>query len=132
MSSHNTLRVAHHVAVGAVTALSLAAVCAQAGDTAAAFEPKQTVIRYSDLDLSKDADVLELYSRLQRASDRVCGRYDNDLRNLRMKSLYEACYQDTLARAVGSVGHAAVTAVHAADERIRLAGRSVKSVKDST
>jgi hypothetical protein len=41
--------------------------------------------------------------------------------------LYNECYQDTLARAVDSVDHAAVKAAYVADDHVRLADRSTKS-----
>jgi UrcA family protein len=124
MSSHQNFRIVRYVAV-AMTALSFGAI-AQADEAATATTPASKVIRYSDLDLSKDADVRQLYSRLQRASSHVCVQY-KDSRDLRVRRIYDACYQESLARAVDSVGHAAVKAVYAADERIRLAGRSAPS-----
>jgi UrcA family protein len=129
MSSQKTFRVARNVAVGAIAALAFG-VAAHAGDVTTGAPAHQTVIRYSDLDLSKDADVRTLYSRLQRASDRVCDQ-NSDGRDLRMRRVYDACYQDTLARAVESIGHSAVTAMYAADHNIRVAGRSGK-VRAST
>ena len=125
MSSHKTLDVARYVALGAITALTFS-VAAHAGDATTAAGGLKTVINYTDLDLSQDADVRELYSRLQRTSDKVCDQ-NRDGRDLRAKRLYNACYQDTLARAVESVGHAAVKAVYAEDDRIRMAGRGVKA-----
>jgi hypothetical protein len=41
--------------------------------------------------------------------------------------LYDACYQDALARAVDGVGHANVQAAYQADDKIRIATRSTKS-----
>lgn len=122
--STNTARVARYITAFTVAALSVGA--AHAGDVVTAESPAQTVVSYTDLDLSKDADVRALYARLQRASARVCGEY-MDLRNLGLKRRYDACYQESLARAVDSVGHASVKAVFAADERVRMAGRSAKA-----
>lgn len=124
MSSHKTLDVARYVALGAITALTFS-VAAHAGDATTEDGQRKTVIIYNDLDLSQDADVRELYSRLRRASDKVCDQ-NHDHRDLRAKRLYNACYQDALARAVESVGHAAVKAVYAEDDRIRMAGRGAK------
>lgn len=125
MSSYQTFRIARYAAVSAVVALSFG-VAAHAGDAMTQNGAHQTVIHYSDLDLSQDADVRVLYSRLQRGSDEVCGQY-RDARDLRTKRQYSACYQDTLARAVDSVDHAAVTAMFAADDRVRVAGRGIKA-----
>lgn len=129
MSTHSakTLRVARSVVTFGVVALSMAGLTAQAASRAVAdTAPVQTVVGYSDLDLSKEADAKKLYARLQRASDHIC-RGRKDLRNLHITRLQDACYQDTLARAVNSVGHPAVKAVFAADERIKVASRSSKS-----
>lgn len=117
--------VVRYVAAFGMAALSFGAGSAYAEEMTDASRAKTTVA-YSDLDLSKDSDVRSLYARLQRASQKVCGQYQ-DLRNLRTKRLYDACYQDSLARAVDDVGHASVKAVFAADERIRVAGRSSKT-----
>lgn len=121
MSSHNTFRVARHVAMSAIAVLAIGAT-AHADDATTRVGGHQTVIRMHDLDLSQDADVRKLYSRLRRAADSVCEQIPND-RDLRAKRLYKECYQDTLARAVKSVGNSALTAMHAADDRIRVAGR---------
>ncbi len=125
MSSHKTFGVARCVTLSALAALTFG-VAAHAGDAPVIANVNKTVIRYSDLDLSQDSDVRTLYSRLQRASDRVCNQNRNG-RDLRAKRLYDACYQDTLSRAVDTIGHAAVKAIYAADDRIRVAGRGVKS-----
>jgi UrcA family protein len=125
MSSYKTFRIARCAALTAVAALTFG-VAAHAGDTTAVGVNK-TVIRYTDLDLSQDADVRELYSRLQRGANEVCGQFRN-ARDLRTKRQYSACYQDTLGRAVDNVDHVAVTAMYAADDQIRVAGRGVKAL----
>ena len=118
-------RVARYVAAFGVAALSLGAASAQA-ESATEAAPAKTVVGYADLDLSNDSDVRSLYVRLQRASEQVCGQY-TDLRNLRMKRLHDACYQESLSRAVDDIGHASVQAIFAADERIKMAGRASKA-----
>ena len=83
------------------------------------------VIKYSDLDLSRDSDVRELYARLRRASDEVCSQFRDSL-ELRNKRLYKSCFQDALTRAVDSVDHAAVPAMLAGARSIHIAGRNAK------
>ena len=117
-----SIRVARYVAAFGVAALSFGA--AQASDFGSNDIPK-AVVGYADLDLSKQADVRSLYERLQRASARVCGDY-KDLRSLAMKRSYEVCFQQSLSRAVDEVNHAAVTAMYAADNRVKVAGRVAK------
>lgn len=124
MSSPITVRVARLVVVGALAALSFGA---QAGELSTEEGSAKTVIGFSDLDLSKEADARVLYSRLQRASSHVCDGY-SEVRDLRTKQLFDACYQDTLARAVEDVGHASVKAAFAADNRIRVAKREGKAL----
>ena len=124
-----TIRGARYVAAFGVAVLSFGAVSAHAdkvSDKGSAADVPTTVVGYSDLDLSKESDARSLYVRLQRASRLVCGDY-RDQRNLKTKSMYNACYQESLARAVQNVDHASLTAVFAADERIRVASRSSKA-----
>jgi UrcA family protein len=122
MSSHKTFRIARNVAFSAVVALTFG-VAAHAGDAPNEGSVHQTVIGYSDLDLSQDSDVRALYGRLQRASGEVCNQFRNSP-DLRTKRQYTACYQDALSRAVDSVGHASVKAMY--EDHIRMAGRSGK------
>ena len=124
MSTITAKHVARFVAALGVAALSFGAASAHASDQGDAGIAK-TVVDYTDLNLSKKADVRALYARLQRASERVCGDY-KDLRSLAMKRAYDACYADSLARAVDEVNHSAVTAMFAADDRIKVAGRAAK------
>jgi UrcA family protein len=123
MTTAKNVRVARFVVAFGVAALSCGAASAQ--PVAQSDASTQTVVNYTDLDLSKDADVRSLYARLQHASARVCGEY-NDLRSLSKKHSYDVCYQESLSRAVDAVNHSAVTAMFAADSRIKLAGRVAK------
>ena len=125
MSSQKTFRVARYVAACAFTVLTFGA-AAHAGDAPETAKVPETTVDYSDLNLARQADAQTLYGRLQRASDRVCTQY-KEQRDLRKMKLYNTCYQDALARAVDSVGHASVQAVYAADENVRIASRSMKS-----
>jgi UrcA family protein len=124
-----SIRAARYVAAFAVAVLSCGAAAAhpdKASDKGMTAKVATTVVNYSDLDLSKESDARSLYVRLQRASRRVCA--DNwDQRDLKTRILYDACYQESLARAVENVDHAVVTAAFAADESIRLATRPSKA-----
>jgi UrcA family protein len=124
MTPAKNVRVARVVAAFGVAALTFGAVSAQASDQGDAATAK-TVVNYTDLNLSNEADVRSLYARLQRASARVCGDY-KDLRSLAMKRGYDACYSESLSRAVDEVNHTAVTAMFVADNRIKMAGRVSK------
>lgn len=126
MSSQKTFRAARYVAACAITALTFGAAAHSGEVSTDVVGQATTTVRYGDLDLSKQADAQKLYGRLQRASDDVCGEY-KEFRNLQKMKLYNACYQDSLARAVDNVGHAAVKAAYNADDRVRIASRSKKS-----
>ena len=82
MSRYKTFRIARCAALTAVAALTFG-VAAHAGD-ATEVGANKTVIRYTDLDLSQDADVRVLYTRLQRGAEQVCGQFRN-ARDLRIK-----------------------------------------------
>jgi UrcA family protein len=105
-------------AAGAV-AVSLLAIGANAAEPQVIVE--RSTVNYADLDLSKHGDAAVLYARLKRASDRVCGQYDN--RDLSMQRVHEECATKALSEAVARVDVAALTSLHAADERIRVAER---------
>jgi UrcA family protein len=121
MTAAKNVRVARFVAAFGVAALSCGAASAHPSAQSDA-DTAKAVVNYTDLDLSKAADVRSLYERLQRASAQVCGDY-KDMRNLAMRRSYEVCYQESLSRAVNAVNHSAVTAMLAADSRIKVAGR---------
>lgn len=79
----------------------------------------QTVVRYADLNLDQQQGASALYARLEKAARHVCRAYDS--RELRRQQLQKACEERALADAVEKVDHAAVTSLHAADARIRVA-----------
>jgi UrcA family protein len=124
MTTAQNVRVARFVVAFGVAALSCGAALAHPADQSDT-QAAKAVVNYTDLDLSKESDVRSLYSRLQRASAKVCGDYQ-DLRNLAVRRAYDTCYQESLSRAVGEVNHSAVTAMFAADSRTKVAGRVAK------
>jgi UrcA family protein len=102
----------------AIAAASLVADIASAKEHGAA----STVVNYSDLDLTQSSDTNRLYARLKYASKKVCNSYDTG--ELRTKSLYAACFDDALAKAVAQVNDTKLSSLHAAEPRIRLARKS--------
>lgn len=80
------------------------------------------VVNYSDLDLSQSTDAQRLYGRLKYASKQVCWSYES--RNMRMQRLQEECFEGALNRAVERVNEPKLTALHAAEPRIRLARKT--------
>jgi UrcA family protein len=107
--------------IGVALAIAAASLFA---DVASARDDGQvsTVVKYGDLDLSRSADTQQLYARLKDASEQVCG--SEYTRDLRMQRLLKACYVGALNRAVERVNEPNLTALHAAEPRIRVAGRS--------
>lgn len=81
------------------------------------------VVSYRDLDLSRAADTQRLYARLKYASQKVCYT-DRDVRSLRVQYSQDACYRGALDRAVQRVNEPRLTALHAAEPRIRVARKS--------
>jgi len=108
-------------AIGVALAIAAASLIA---DAASARDDGQVsiVVKYRDLDLSQSTDVERLYSRLKSASQKVC--YVYDIRDLRMQRIQDACTEAALSRAVERVDEPKLTALHAAEPRIRVAGKS--------
>jgi UrcA family protein len=82
-------------------------------------DPLQKAVRYADLNLSKQQDASLLYARLERAAAAVCRSLDGfELSRVRMR---EACEDDAVSAAVAQIDNAALSALHAADARVRVA-----------
>jgi UrcA family protein len=81
-----------------------------------------TVVRYYDLDPSRASDAQRLYGRLKYASKQVCVSYEG--RGLQMQRLMDACVDEALTKAVEKVNEPQLTALHAAEPRIRVARKS--------
>ena len=102
------------------TALVIAAASMIAGIASAKEQDAVTaVVKYEDLDLSRTADVEQLYSRLKGAAQQVCYTFRD--RTLRMQRMLADCSQAALSRAVASVNEPKLTQLHAAEPRIRVA-----------
>jgi len=74
---------------------------------------RQTVVRYSDLDLSRPEDARRLYGRIRGAAREVC----ESLRatDLQRAQIYKQCMHKAVADAVAQVQSAQVTAIAGAD-----------------
>ncbi len=115
-------RLAPSRVVGVALAIAAASLFADVASAARDDGQVSTVVKYGDLDLSRSADTQQLYARLKDASEQVCG--SEYTRDLRMQRLHKACYTGALNRAVERVSEPKLTALHAAEPRIRVAGRS--------
>ena len=72
-------------------------------------------VSYSDLDLSTEAGLVTLYSRLQGASIVVCGsRSLRKAGSLRQSRYNKQCYRDVLSKAVAKFNSTKLDEIHAA------------------
>jgi len=75
--------------------------------------PKQSVVKFSDLDLSRPQDAHRLYSRIKHAARNVCDNYPSS--DLRLLAMYETCMAKAISDAVAQVQSVQVAAIHRAD-----------------
>jgi UrcA family protein len=90
-------------AIGLGTSLT-----ASAADESGAGE--RVVVRYDDLDLSRDAGVEALYGRLVMAAKRACGSYDAHLARERLA--WRECFDTALEGAVAQFDSIRLAALH--------------------
>jgi UrcA family protein len=64
---------------------------------------KKITVAYSDLDISRPAGREVFEERLTLAARRLCGPEPGMARRLREGPAYEACFKDTMERAVASL-----------------------------
>ena len=96
------------VATVAVIAFSLPAIA-----TADELAGRSEKVTYSDLNVEKEEGAISLYRRLQQASKRVCGVESlNNSGSVRLISLQQSCYRETLDAAVAKIDNAALTDLH--------------------
>ncbi|MGH8179141.1 MAG: UrcA family protein [Steroidobacter sp.] len=107
------------------TAFGAAAVSMLTANVYATEPTVEKVVRFTDLDLAKQRDAIDLYARLERAASVVCRAHDS--REVARKSMKETCEQRALAAAVEDVNDARITALHSAGSRMRLAQRGASN-----
>jgi UrcA family protein len=87
--------------------------CAAMGGTAKAAEPASfytTIVSYGDLNLDSEQGAKVLYARLRNAAQNVCSSLEG--RDLIQKRIWQGCFDNAIAGAVGQVNKARVTALH--------------------
>jgi len=72
--------------------------------------PKQMLVHFADLDLTKSAGVSALYSRLQGAAKEVCAPLAS--REISRALAYQRCVKDALSRAVTEVNQPNLSAYY--------------------
>ena len=89
----------------------LVAASAFAGlDGVAATDTSSVLVHFADVDLERSAGATVLYNRLQHAARKVCRGYP--VLDLDRRAIFSACYRNAVARAVQTVNHPSLTAVH--------------------
>ena len=88
------------------------------------------IVKYADLDLTRHADVLELYQRIEDTSRRVCTPMGDVVPD-------DACLRDALERTVAKIGLPALTGIYAAkthqpESPVTVAKRPSGVVSDPT
>lgn len=80
--------------------------------------PRQVVVHFVDLDLSRSAGVVQLYARLKEAAETVCDAYTDGGGGgpLPLQRIYKLCWQTALAAAVAKVNAPALSAVFASKQ----------------
>jgi UrcA family protein len=78
-------------------------------------------VDYSDLDLTDAGGLQTLYSRLERAADRVCGGAPS-VRESWARPIYRQCFEQALGDAVLNIGNPTLQAVHESATRRSTAG----------
>ncbi len=97
--------------LGTLAILAATAVLPAAAD--GRFVEESLAVRYTDLDLGKEAGVAKLYGRLRNAAEQVCSSGAGPS-PLFLSSSLRACVTAALDQAIANVDRPAVTAYHAA------------------
>lgn len=93
----------------AIAALAAALSANVASATTLDAEARQTVVRYSDLDLSRPQDARRLYGRILGAAREVCENFRSA--DLQRNRIYKQCVGKAVADAVAKVQSAQVAAI---------------------
>ena len=97
------------VTIIAVVAFSIPAIAT--ADTE--LKGKSEKVSFSDLNVSKQEDAQQLYSRLQQASKRVCDVEPLKVsRSVKVLSQSMRCYRQTMNVTVARIDRDALTAIH--------------------
>jgi UrcA family protein len=99
----------------AMVALATALTANLASATTVDDEARQTVVHYSDLDLSRPEDARRLYVRIRSAAHVVCENFRSA--DLQRAQIYKRCMDKAVADAVAKVQSTQVAAVANAQTR---------------
>jgi len=119
MTKFTTLRLI--AAFGTVSTLAMAAQTATAADLEG---PKQLLVQYADLDLTRPAGAQVLFRRIQSAAKLVCSPLES--KEL-LHNRFEHCVSDAVARAVTHVDRPALSAYLHQDQGRNAAALQIAS-----
>ena len=99
--------------IAAIVAMGLALPLAGMAAAPSHIDDAAVKVSYSDLNINNEAGAKVLYSRLQRASQEVCGvGSHNIVRSLTETKKARACYEKALTAAIEKLDSELLTVIH--------------------
>ncbi len=95
----------------AVAQSTPASVAVDVGQRGGDLEARRQVVRFVDLDLSREAGVKVLYQRIKTAAESVCSPLGG-ARSLAMDLRWHDCRNAAIANAVAEIDHPLLTELH--------------------
>ena len=104
--------IAKHCALLATATLATGLTVDHASAASAYDEPKNVVVRYSDLNLSQPQDASTLYNRIQRAARVACE--NGEAESLARLQRFHRCVDQAVTNAVATISSQRLTEIHEA------------------
>ena len=104
--------IAKHCALLAMATLATGLTVNHASAATEYEEPRNVVVRYSDLNLSQPRDASTLYGRIQRAAREACE--NDEASSLARLQRYHKCVDQAVTNAVAAISSQRLTEIHEA------------------
>jgi UrcA family protein len=104
--------IAKHCALLAMATLATGLTVSHVSAAPAYEEPRNVVVRYSDLNLSQPQDASTLYNRIQRAAREACE--DDEASSLVRLQRFHRCVNQAVTNAVAAISSQLLTEIHEA------------------
>jgi len=104
--------IAKHCALLAMATLATGLAVDHASAASAYEEPRNVVVRYSDLNLSQPQDASTLYNRIKRAAREACE--DDEAPSLARLQRFHSCVDQAVTNAVAAISSERLTEIHEA------------------
>lgn len=104
--------IAKHCALLATATLATGLTVDHASAASEYEEPRNVVVRYSDLNLSQPQDASTLYSRIQRAAREACE--NGEAASLARLQQFHRCVDQAVTNAVAAISSQRLTEIHEA------------------